>query len=276
MTTYYDYYYRPLLGVTPGVPTLSETILALTSLDAFWKLNETTGTVAADSSGNGYDLASYGASPATLPPAWGQAAGPPGETSAEFAANRGLTRTHHTGYTTNFTMLGWFQRAPHGHFDALAGQGFEGNTNSWGIVISNGGGTTDKLIAQVGTTAAIASDSTLSNSTWYMAALTRGASTWHLYVNGVQQTATSSASPGSVPTTLWLGNDNFSAFGNRYFDDGLESYWALIGRELTAAEILNIYNSAGAAGTAGAGMVYTNPGSGGAPYWAYPTIEVTY
>lgn len=258
--------------VPGGGPTLADTILGLANLDAFWKLNETSGTVAADSSGNGFDLDVYPVPPGSTAPTWGQTAGPPGETSALWnGSDVGEVRDPFTAFTANFSVFGWLYRNPGGAFSALAGEGASTQANSWSLNIVNssaGGGNANKIAAYIGTTP-FYSNAAILDSTWYMVALTRGASTWKMYLNGAVQTSMPTTSPGVVPTTFWLGNDG-NGVSNRYFVNGLMSYWGLVARELTAVEILTLYDTAGIADAAGNGMVLTNPGFGGTPYWAFP------
>ncbi len=95
------------------------------SPNAFWKLNESSGNIAHDSSGNGYDLTISGAKVA---PTWGQAAGPPGETSAGWlpATNQGVTLASYPSLSGgDFTAVGWayYNNTDPADFYYMIGQG---------------------------------------------------------------------------------------------------------------------------------------------------------
>ncbi len=249
-----------------GSATLADTIRGLAGIDAFWKLNEASGTTAFDSSGNGFDME---CAPRSAP-TWGLGAGPPGELSAGFSHTQRESRTH-TGYTNNFTAFGWVYLDTIGAVSAIMGEGAPShNTGSgWELIFDVTGA---KLTLNVNSAANyLVSSSTIAATTWTMFAFKRDAGAWKLYVNGVpDQVGTLSTAPSSN-TDLWLGNDNNNwALSGDFFLHGRLSYCALVNAALTDGDILNLYNTAGFGGTAGEGTVFTNPGGGGTPFWAYP------
>ena len=80
--------------------------------DAFWKLNESSGVIAYDSSGNDWHL---GIDTGFIGPTWAQAAGPPGQQTALFEDQTGAPRDQlaridspsFPAYSSAFTAAIW-------------------------------------------------------------------------------------------------------------------------------------------------------------------------
>ena len=263
----------------PGLPAttgedLADIILALPGLDAFWKLNETSGNIAYDSSGNNNDLT---APAGHIPPVWGQTAGPPGETSARWEDDDNRVSSSvgdpMTGFTDDFTAGVWVNQHTVANGE-LVGQGvggWHGSPGGWALVIAGG---TMKFGVGVNATLFYANNAH-DLDTWYFVAVVRDAGTWKLYINGLLQAATSTTSPGTVDgTNTWLGNDGYSGHGT-YLLDADMSYGFIADTVLTSTELLNMYETGTAGGLLAEGLVWTTDGAGSAS-WAAPTIEVDY
>jgi hypothetical protein len=256
-----------ICDVFPAGGDITDKILA-SNPDAFWKLDETSGTVAQDSSGNGHDLSSAG----YIPPTWGQAAGPPGTTSAQWNVNN--TRlagpaAPMVGYTDNFTCGLWVNVHDPVQLGELIGQdmAMHGSTG-WALMVSNIDTTTATFAFAVNSTLFDA-DAPFVLDRWYLLALVRDSGTWKLYIDGLLQAATSTTSPGPVDgTNTWIGKDGYS--GESTYLKALLSYAFIINRPLTSTELVDFTQSA----THNPGDVITTDPNGN-PVWAPPTVGVT-
>ena len=269
----------PGIGGLPdpaGGDTVAGLVLA-TSPAGFWKLNESSGTTAFDSSGNGHDMTPQSG---FNPPTWGQAAGPPGDTTALWPVGGTQVGEHVTitpALTNNFTAGIWAKALSGAGAVAgeLIGQGTShhvgGASTGWGLYLS----TTSGILGEFDNGGSIASNAHPSLDTWYFVALVRDAGTWKLYVNGILQTATSTTSPGTGSTDTWIGNDNWPGHGS-YAQSILLSYAFITPAVVSGADLLAIYD-AGALGPAGilAGKVWTAIGDGTAD-WADSTVQVQF
>jgi hypothetical protein len=242
--------------------------------DAFWKLNETSGVVAADSSGNNWDL---GVDTGFTAPVWAQAEGPPGETSAAFDKDDDdqLARTASPAfpaYTGAFTAMCWVRMNDYASINAshyfmgqgspwnLGGSGWQlhliqaatGLDNKLRVAWNDGSGGHSEIIGN--------NILTINGAVWYHFAVTRSAGgLWTLYVNGLAQSSTSSAAFTGIGG-MKLGNLNASNQANL---DGLMSYAGVWGRALSGDEILEFYQLGEETGTGSAdGYVWTTDGAG--------------
>lgn len=271
----------------PAVPlgdTVLDLIAALPGLDAFWKLNESLGTVAHDSSGNGHDLSVQGVNYTPTAPVWAQLAGPPGEQTAHFGTGADGSRVANSGgtpmtaFTNNFSAGIWINvHATVGSTEEILGQGYplHGSNNGWGLLIVS------SKFNIMANGVAYAANSTLSVDTWYFLALVRDAGNWKLYVNGLLQTATGSTAPGSgYGGNTWIGSDDFIAGGTSgshtsWLHDAYLSYGFIANSVISGTELLAIYDAGVTSGLLAAGLVWTTNGAGGAS-WELPTVEVDY
>jgi hypothetical protein len=266
-----------LLTDPGGGDTLDELILAAAP-DGWWKLNESSGTVAADSSGNGVDMDSTG----WVAPAWAQASGPPGEQTADFnngsgTAGSGWARVDRTWTTisSDFTAGIWMSH-DNTNISTVMGQGDPGRAGGkgWKMGITGTDGLPFVSASGVGTVYALGA---VAVNTWAFAAATYHASSteWKLYVDGLLQgTMTGTFTPATL-LDLWIGHDGAIGFptGAQPCQSTL-SYAFLINRVLTGSELLEINNSTVPLGDK-TGWVLTINGDG-AQEWLPPTIEVEY
>lgn len=265
----------------PGLPSLSELITGSTGLSGFWKLNETTGTTASDSSGNGYHMSP----PATVgnpytEPTWAATTTPYNENAALFGITLGMANTPIPSETGNLTLGIWARRTTDSGAGLLIGQGDPAAANIAGVAIAwlnSGAGSLPAIYIgdSTGGPHTVAGDAALTNSTWYFIAATRSTHVWTLYVNAEPQTGTydDGGTNYEAASGAWIGNVPGSAT-TRYFTGDL-SYGYIFDRALSAAEINTQYVTGISAGTVPAGWVWTNDGDGTFS-WQPSTVEVEF
>jgi len=252
----------------PTGDTIDAIILGL-GPDAWWKLDETTGVIAHDSSGNSHDLT---ASAGYSSPAWAQAAGPPGTTTAGWTttSNTGFTGAL-TAFTDNFTAGIWvYVTAVPVFTGEILGQGTAQHSGTgWALtMLANSGTTVDETFMFIVNGTPYTANNPFSLNTWYFLALVRDSGTWKLYVNGLLQAATATTSPGSAyGGNTWIGTDAFAAHST-YLRNARLSYGFIFNRVLTGSQLLEIYNSAVLPAGANLGKALITSGLG-STYWDY-------
>ena len=266
----------PGLVKAPGGDTLDAIIEGLDPA-GWWKLDESAGSVAHDSSGNGLDLTAD-----TGPPLWAAAAGPPGTQTADF--NTGTGGTFPTGtaarvarswaaITGDFTAGLWvrvhtaagYMFMGQGNPARSGGAGWELGFYNASTITTHG---TQRLYAEMKGTVVVDSLNPWVADTWYFVAMTytAAATTFKLYVNGLLQGT--SAAFTYVPVTgsspLWIGHDA-GLGGNPYAApvDFRGSYAFYMPSVLTGAQLLDVYNSAVLPAGADAGKALLATGLGG-------------
>jgi hypothetical protein len=248
-------------AISSGGPGLDDTILSL-GVDAFWKLDESTGTIAHDSSGNAHHLDS-----GTDTPVWGSAAGPPGTLTPQFSSGdkfgaSGVLAHYSPDLSGDFTAAGWIltDGPVSTGSDALMSQGATSSAG-WSLGVEGASlGAHSRLLLAVGDSGGahqLEGDNPLTNSTWYHCGVTHAGSLWTLYVDGLGQTATFSGAYTAIASELILGT-----FGV----GGRLSYVTLFGRALSGAEMFDLYNLAITGGLVADGFVFTSDGSGHAKW----------
>lgn len=276
----------PGLPDAPGGDTIDAIIMGLAP-SGWWKLNESTGIVAADSSGNGVDLTAD-----TGPPVWAQPAGPPGTQTANFETGTAfypppsgtLARVARAwaAQTGSFTAGLWVKRN-NTTFSNVMGQGNPSRSggNGWTIQIYNPSTTPANSILFALVNSGSGGGSVLSINpfgagVWAFVAGTYDA-TAHvakLYVNGLLQGTSSTFTFAMSANPLWIGHDA-GLGGNAYQGCFCTlSYAFLMPTALSGTNLLNIYNSAAFPGGADAGKALLATGLG-STYWDY-ALEVTY
>ncbi len=257
-------------------PSVSDLILANSCLSAFWKLNESSGTVAADSSGNGFDLTSSG----LIAPTWGNASIVSPDTSAGFVTQgspppQGLARTSFPNLASaDFTAL-IFGRRNGTNFDALIGQGtgvYSGG-NGWGLGIEAfNAGLHNRLTVFKDVSNPLEASVTWLNGETHMGAVVFqvATNTWTLYQDGVDVGSEVDSFTGH--TGIWLGAADPSATTEQM--DGDLAYGAIFTRALAPGELANFWALFSTGGSS-SGYVWTADGAGGAS-WQLPTIQVEF
>lgn len=266
----------PIPGL-PGVTVVAgfEQIVALYSPVGIWKLDETTGTTAFDSSGNGNDMTLR--SGTYIGPTWGQAAGPPGILTAKGThepsssdVGTALNCTLPSALTDNFSAGAWVKCPAGGVVGEIIGCGTSYHTNNgWALYMAD---TVNLIFLPDGGTPTYA-DAPPAANTWYLVGFTREAGVATLYVDGDAQASTSSVTV-SANTSAWLFNDGLASLGNHGSDNYMS--WAFITADpIPAASWAAMYANPGGPTSPDEGLVWTVD-SAGRPSWQPPTIEVEY
>ncbi len=146
-----------------------------------------------------------------------------------------------TSATTDITMTCWFFKRAQSENGTIMYNG-TGSGDGYGIMVSNGSCAAGSLLVlQLGGISCNATSSTnlLTDDTWYHVALTRGATTWKIYINGAQITGTSTTNP-NAPTGNLFAVGGVVAGSNC---NGIFASAQFYTRELTAAEIASLYSA---------------------------------
>lgn len=226
---------------TAGATKTLDQLISASSPDAWWKLNETSGTVAHDSSGNGHDApTTAGQSTAT----WAAAVSPVGQVAAHFHTSGTATEFSIPAYPSlgaTFTAGGWINRDTNLHQDFI-GQNWpvHAGQDGWKLgVEAFNEGALNKAILSFGDGAAtftvIPSDVDITPGQWYSIACRRAGGVFTLWVNGVKQ-STSSAAAFTADSGVLLGFDG-SSFGLT----GYGSYWMTWGRALSDSDMASVF-----------------------------------
>ncbi len=203
-----------------------------------WKFDETSGSTAYDSSGNGIDASVSGA-------AW--EAGGQIDGALDFDGNDDYVDTTIACESIEyFTFCTWFQSDDAGSIgdDNVAQRFFtqrqSGGTRRLAFGINN-----DKVAVNWhdGSSNIIESGSTLNSGQWYNAAVTYDGSDIRIYVDGVETDAVSedNMTSSTVSIAIQIGRQ-LSPTGGQFFFDGLLDDVRIYHRALTEAEIQAVYN----------------------------------
>ncbi len=259
---------------------LGDVILATADLEAFWKLNESTGTTAADSSGNGFDLTSTG----FTTPTWGSTPIVTPDTSAAFAVQAVTPMRFKRASFANlalddFTAIIFFKRSGV-TYDALIGQGdtVQPGGNGWNLQVEafNQGAGNRLLVSKgPGTNTLEGAAPSIADTDAHMAAVTFefATDTWTIYLDGLN--VGSEVDPFTGTTGIWIGASSPTNVTEAM--DGDLAYGAIFSRVLSAAELTHFFDLFGAAGAIVDGYVLTADSTATAGWsWQPPTIEVQF
>lgn len=157
----------------------------------------------------------------------------------ELGSTEEISRaTHLTGNVTNISFGGWFQLESSVTEQAII---FNGVGGGFGQGYALETSTTPRLRIHIPFVAFITSTTTLSTGVWYHGFVTRGASTWNIYVNGVSE-ATGTNNPFSLDsnsdTVIGARKNSSGAYDANF--DGLMAEMAFWDRELSAGEVAGL------------------------------------
>jgi hypothetical protein len=264
----------------PTGDTIDKAILA--ALPAgFWKLNESSGSVAADSSGHGQDLTAT--SPA-LDPLWGHAAGPPGEQAADMENGTGgiggtaaVVKRDWPAITGDFTAGIWVSHNSNA-FTYTMGQGNPARSGGAGWQLGVGGSPNPtKPYAYMHGLGGIDALNPLPDDTWAFLACTfdAAAGTLNFYVDGLLEgSLTGSYVPVTSSAPLWIGHDSGVGGFAVFVCNCVCSYGFLVNRVLSGTELLNISGAAAAGSSEGTEGLVVGIDENGDVGWVHPTVEV--
>ncbi len=217
------------------------------NLLAHWRFEETSGTTAADSSGNGYDGSLSGGA------SWSSAA-KIGEGAVQLDGTDGVVDlgTRAAFDLTEFTIAGWFRTSDMSDYHCLTSknvtswtnrnwwvavweQGASGHGDGWLVFRTSSGGAMDVDIG---------SGVDVTDNAWHHFAvvLKPGAGNKaYLYLDGTERSTQDSPGTPDLPSTAaYLGHDPTDA-GGRYFPGDLDDV-RIYDRALDATEIAALHN----------------------------------
>jgi hypothetical protein len=241
----------------------------------FWKLNESSGTTAADSSGFGNHMTTDG----WETPLWGDDAGPPGEQAADFdtgASGPGGDASRVVrawdAVTDSFTAGIWVSVHNFDSNSFVFGQGGA----EWSLEVR----TSALAVARLGGTgtAFVESLNPLTVDTWTFLVFVYDHvnNLVKLYVDGLLQgTDDATGILDMPPRDIWIGHYGDSGGGGSGFVHGGQftgSYAFWVPSALTSTDLLDIVAADGEIATPGEGWVLTI-GEGGEPVWTPPATS---
>ena len=231
------------------------------SLLAHWKLDETSGTTAADSSGNGYT----GTLSGSMTGASSTAAGASGNSMSFNGINDVINLGNNFNYPREMTVCGWAK--PQGTGDGYLWGKYDASTSSGRFIRLYNSGTA-WMIGTASGTDIIIPNSVDSNTWQHICAVFRpSGQSSILYKNGSvigSSTSLTFPSPNSVIATIGNRYDNNRAF------NGLIDDVRIYNRALTTDEISSLYTGAPVTLTAncsGLGQAHYNDAETGHCYY---------
>jgi hypothetical protein len=167
---------------------------------AYWKFDETSGTVAADSSGNG-NTANQGGSPTSpvnIPGKYGRSVYFTNNTYYDAAATTSLNTL-----TGTFTVEAWVNAAT---LDSTYRRIVTRNTTPQDWYMENNGGTPGSILYFCGGTGSNDStDFVMSTNTWYHLAMVNDGSSCRIYVDGTQVSQADIIGSPSITGDIGIG-----------------------------------------------------------------------
>jgi hypothetical protein len=276
----------PGFSQPPGGDTLDNVIAGFAPA-GFWKLDESTGHIAHDSSGDGNDMTS--AVTGGQDPSWGALAGPPGTPAANFqtgtggiAGTAGREAINWPGgpIITAFTA-GIFVSRNNTAQTYVMGQGNlpRAGGSGWLIEFENPStGAGNRAVFSLSGVGSIEGANPILASTWVFLAGVYDGSLMKFYVNGLAEpiTHTGTAAAAPSPYTLWIGQDGPGPSSGIAVSvpQFTGSYAFLVPTALSGAELLEAYNAAVFPGSSETGKALLATGTGGSS-WDFP-LEVTF
>lgn len=242
---------RRIIPVRSGSVAYANAVLADSPV-AYWRLGESSGTSAADTSGNGNTGTYTGGVTLGVPGAL--AAEPDGtsNTAALFASAStqyvALPNAQIIGganYANDFTAAAWV--APTATGKVVFSQGNSAAANSLFELIAGTSGLTFNLRNDAGTLVQLMDNAPLPSGVYSHVAFTRSGTTWRMFANGVQTATNTNFSPSGVYTVdrATIGVRAGSGLGSGTAWDGRLDEVAVYATALSAARIAAHY----AAGT---------------------------
>jgi hypothetical protein len=205
---------------------------------AWYKFDETTGTSAADASGNG--------NPATLVngPTWGT--GKAGNAVSLDGSNDYVSLpTGSLSSLSDFTLATWVYLDTTGNWRRIFDFGSSTTVNMF-LTPQSSSGAIRFAITTSGSSGEQRLNGTaaLATGTWKHVAVTLSGSTGTLYVDGVQvgQNTSLTLKPSSLGSTTnnWIGRSQYS--GDAYLDGQIDQF-RIYNRALSAAEVLALFQN---------------------------------
>ncbi len=202
---------------------------------AYWPLDETSGTIAHDSSGNGYNGTLVNMNPATD---WvtGKIGGALDFDGADDYIDIGTSLS----LITNFTISVWVKPTSVGINQQVISKGKNGPKTQWELKTASNNGDVVFQRRDAGYVG-VQSQQQLSAGTWVHLASSYDGSEWRIYWNGVLDSTATGPGPAETTSRLFIGalDDKGNA---KQFWHGLIDDVRIYDRVLTPAEIQVLYN----------------------------------
>ncbi|MEW6184678.1 MAG: LamG-like jellyroll fold domain-containing protein, partial [Thermodesulfobacteriota bacterium] len=203
---------------------------------AHWRLDEVTGTIASDASGNGHDGTLING------PLWSTGR-ITGALSFDGTNDHIIVQHNDALNTASLTIAGWVKLSGQGsNYQVLWLKLQVNDSNGYFMIVNSlNSATPSRLewtVSKAGTYYQVFSTTVLTNNVWYHVAVTFSGTTSRIYVNGSLEGTNFAASKGTTTDPFYLGIEDGDCCGplNGILDDV-----RIYDRELTAAEIQLLY-----------------------------------
>jgi RHS repeat-associated protein len=211
---------RPTVPIFPlGSPHVApmNQAVSVASPWGYWKFNESSGTSAADASGNGHPL-TVATGGWTTPSLWGKAGAASDSSSLQLRSNPSSTTAGDRAYlssvnpstfTDNFSVEAWVKVTPSINLQEIYGSGnpLQASPNGWGLVVTNQYGVEGQLQLYVNGNP-VATGPKVPTGEWLDIGLTRSNGTWKVFLGPLLVIQHSGDSPTlSAPFEFWYGSD---------------------------------------------------------------------
>jgi MSHA biogenesis protein MshQ len=215
-----------------------EVIHATTGLVSYWRLNETTGTLADDD--EGANNGTY-----TNTPTLGQATPLVGDAGFSVRFNNGVTNEYvqipdsaTLDFAGNSTIEAWIRSATLSVNNAtVIGKG---STTSWAVQ-RNGGNNTPAWLTNGTTGTTLVGTANINSGNWIHIVVVRNGTTKEIYINGaLDATATITGNPNTNGSPVRIAENGQTA--GRYWRGYIDEV-AVYNQPLSGADILDHYNA---------------------------------
>jgi len=178
---------------------------SLLCLKGYWKFDETSGSIAYDSSWNSNDGTVYGATWTT-----GKVNGALFFDGTDDYVDIGNTLS----ITTGFTVMAWVNPSSIGIDRQIISKGYDGTNTQWELKTSTTDGKVDFRKWTAGGPVGVTSTQTLTVGTWVHLAGTFDGTTWKIYWNGVLDNSQAGSGPVETPQNLYIGAVDHGGLGH--------------------------------------------------------------
>jgi hypothetical protein len=239
-----DVTFAPFLGgdTTPcAIPDTFFNMLLVSSPDALWKLNETSGVTAFDSLAGHHDASVVGSAPT-----WNAITSPTGDPAIYASTNQGFGVTPGAWPPTmsgDFTVAVLY-RTGSDTLEEIIGQSQPQSTHiGWQLIrratFAPGGWGMSLTVGTGASANETFSTFPIVKNTWYWIAVTHASGVFTMYVNAAADSATYSGSYSATGSRVWVGygGTNFGQTNDSYYS--YATWWMT--RALTAGELGAIY-----------------------------------
>lgn len=246
---------------TGGNNTYAATVTGAAGLLAYWRLQETSGTSAADSKGT--DTGTYTGAP-TLG-ATGPLTVAPTDTGVTFnGSTQYVTASSPTSAVDNFAIECWMKAPASNSAIIVAAANSTSGSDGWGLGFLNNLTLAGLLFNVVN----VSSGYTFTDTNWHHVVMTRESGTLKFYVDGVQTSGTSTSTPVAPGASFTIAAQVTSGNFSRFFPGSLSEV-AVYNQALSATTVAAHY-----AARLAAASTYDTPAGLANPQTAYGWQEM--